>query len=101
MKSKERMLCALERGKPDRVPVTIHQWQQYHLDTYMDGMNALEAFRATGMDASIQYFEAMGQFWIPEAEKYALQTPQWQDQITVVDPNPDRKLVHHRITTPE
>jgi len=101
MKSKERMLCALEGGKPDRVPVTIHQWQQYHLDTYMDGMDALDAFKATGMDASIQYFEAMGQFWIPDAEKYTLETPQWRDEVTVVDADPDAKIVHHRIVTPE
>ena len=101
MTPKERMLAALHREKPDRLPATIHQWQQYHLEETMNGMDALEAFGATGMDASIQYFEAMGQFWIPEAEKYALQTPQWQDQITCVDPNPDRKIVHHKIITPE
>jgi len=98
---KERMLAALRREKPDRLPVTIHQWQQYHLDNYMSGMEALQAFQATGMDAAIQYFEAMGQFWIPDAEKYALQTPQWRDEIIVVDPDPDNKVVHHRIVTPE
>jgi len=101
MTPKQRMLAALHREKPDRLPVSIHQWQQYHLDTYMNGMDALDAFKATGMDAAIQYFEAMGQFWIPNAEKYALQTPQWRDEITVVDPNPDNKIVHHRIVTPE
>ena len=42
MQPKERMLRALRREKPDRLPVTIHQWQQYHLDKYMDGMDALE-----------------------------------------------------------
>jgi len=101
MTPKERMMRALHREKPDRLPATIHQWQQYHLDEFMEGVDALDAFKATGMDASIQYFEAMGQFWIPEAEKYALQTPQWQDEITVVDPNPDRKIVHHKIVTPK
>jgi hypothetical protein len=67
----------------------------------MGGMDALQAYRATGMDAAIQYFEAMGQFWIPNAEKYALQTPQWRDEIRVVDPNPDNRVIHHRIVTPE
>jgi hypothetical protein len=28
MTSKERMLRALAREKPDRLPVTVHQWQQ-------------------------------------------------------------------------
>ena len=101
MTPKQRILTALHRQKADRLPVTIHQWQQYHLDTYMNGMDALDAFQAIGMDASIQYFEAMGQFWIPNAEKYALQTPEWRDEITVVDPNPQNKIVHHRIVTPE
>ncbi|MHC4755433.1 MAG: uroporphyrinogen decarboxylase family protein, partial [Planctomycetota bacterium] len=101
MTSKERMMRALNREKPDRLPVTIHQWQQWHLDNYFDGMDALSAFKATRMDASIQYFEAMGQFWIPNAENYIVQTPQWQEEIEVVNPDPTDKLLHHTITTPE
>lgn len=93
-------MLALHREKPDRLPVTIHQWQGYHLDTYMDGMEPLDAFEATGMDAAIQYFEAMGQFWIPDAEKHLVQSPEWRDEIEVVDPDPDHKVIHHRITTP-
>ncbi|MBI5093476.1 MAG: hypothetical protein HZB26_13675 [Candidatus Hydrogenedentes bacterium] len=100
MTSKERMLRALRREKPDRLPVTVHQWQQFHLDQYMDGMDALSAFATTGMDASIQYFEAMGQFWIPNAERYVLQSQEWQDKITVIDPHPLHKELHHVITTP-
>ena len=101
MTSKERMIRALNREVPDRLPVTIHQWQQYHLDTYMDGMDAMSAFKATGMDASIQYFEAMGQFWIPNAEKYIVQTPQWCEEIEVVSDDPDSRLLDHTITTPQ
>ena len=83
MTSKERMLRAIRREKPDRLPVTIHQWQQYHLDHYMGGVDALEAFKATGMDAAIQYFEAMGQFWIPNAEQYVVQTPEWRENASM------------------
>ncbi|NSW75746.1 MAG: hypothetical protein HPY68_03030, partial [Candidatus Atribacteria bacterium] len=57
MTSKERMLIALEKGKPVRLPVTVHQWQKYHLDTYLGGMTDLEAFEYFGMDAAIQYFQ--------------------------------------------
>jgi uroporphyrinogen-III decarboxylase len=53
MTSKERMLTALAGGRPDRLPITIHQWQGYHLAHYMGGMDQYEAFRATGLDASI------------------------------------------------
>ena len=100
MTSKERMMRALAREKPDRLPVTIHQWQQYHLDTYLDGMNTLEAFKTCGLDASIQYFEAMGQFWIPNAEKYVVQSPQWCEDIEVVKDDPNEKILHRTITTP-
>ena len=101
MTSKERLMRALHREKPDRLPVTIHQWQQYHLDTCMDGMDALAAFQATGLDAAIQYFEAMGQFWIPNAEQYVVQTAQWREQIDVVDAHPDHKVLDHTIVTPD
>ncbi|MHC4461470.1 MAG: uroporphyrinogen decarboxylase family protein [Planctomycetota bacterium] len=95
------MMRALCREKPDRLPVTIHQWQQYHLDKYMNGMAPLSAFKAAGMDASIQYFEAMGQFWVPNAENYIVQTPQWQEEIKVVNADPRNKILHHTITTPQ
>jgi uroporphyrinogen decarboxylase len=101
MTSKERMMIALHRGKPDRVPVSIHQWQQYHLDTVMGGVDPLTAFKTVGLDAAIQYFETMGQFWIPDAERYVVQTPQWREDIEVVDADRDNRILHHTITTPE
>ena len=100
MTSKERMMLAVRGEKPDRLPVTVHQWQGWHLDHYMDGISTLEAFERTGMDAAIQYFEAMGQFWIPDAEKHIAQSDEWRDEITVVDPHPDHKVLHHTIHTP-
>jgi uroporphyrinogen-III decarboxylase len=100
MTSKERMLRALAREKPDRLPATIHQWQQYHLDRFMGRMDALTAFKATGLDASIQYFAAMGQFWIPGAEHFIVQTPEWRETIEVVDSDPENRLLNHTIHTP-
>lgn len=55
MTSKERMMIALHKEKPDRVPVTIHQWQPFHLKTIMGGMTELEAFAACGLDAAVTY----------------------------------------------
>lgn len=100
MTSKERLLRALAREKPDRLPATVHQWQKYHLDTYLGGVDALEAFRLTGLDAQIQYFEAMGQFWIPDAEKYVVSTPDWREEVRVIKDDPDDKLLDHTIHTP-
>ena len=68
MTGKQRMLAALDRQKPDRLPVSVHQWQPYHLDRFLDGIGALEAFQRFGMDAQIQYFESMGQFWLVDGD---------------------------------
>jgi uroporphyrinogen-III decarboxylase len=56
MNSKERMLIALNKGVPDRLPATIHQWQPYHLKTFMGGISDIEAFREVGLDAAITYY---------------------------------------------
>jgi hypothetical protein len=59
MTSKERLLRAPAREKPDRLPVAVRQWQQSHLATYLGGIDTLGACKTCGLDASIQYFEAM------------------------------------------
>jgi Uroporphyrinogen decarboxylase (URO-D) len=101
MTSKERMLCALERGKPDRLPVSIHQWQGYHLDKYLGGISAVDAFEKFGMDAQVEHFQDMGQFWLVDADTSKISIPNWRDEIKVVSANPDDRCNHHTITTPE
>ena len=101
MNSKERLMLALNKEKPDRLPATIHQWQGYHLDTFMGGITDLEAFRVTGLDAQIQYFEEMAQFWLVDADYSKLNTPEWRDQVTIVSNDPDNRVNHHTIYTPE
>ena len=100
MTSKERMMCALNREKPDRLPVTVHQWQGYHLETYLGGMTPLEAFRRFGMDAAVQYFADMGQFWLVDADYAKFSTPEWTDEVTIVSNHPDNRVYHHTIRTP-
>jgi len=101
MTSKERLMTALRRAKPDRLPVTVHQWQGYHLDKYLGGISALEAFQKFGMDAQIQYFESMGQFWLVDADFSKASTKDWIDEVDVVSDDPDNRVVHHIIRTPE
>jgi uroporphyrinogen decarboxylase len=100
MNSKERMMCAINGEKPDRMPVTVHQWQGYHLDTYMNGITPLEAFRQVGMDAAIQYFADMGQFWLVDADFAKFSTPDWKDEVIMVNKDPENRVYHHRIITP-
>ena len=44
MTSKERIYTVLSRGKPDRIPATIHCWMPYWLNNYLNGKDQLEAF---------------------------------------------------------
>jgi len=99
MNSKERMLLALNREKPDRLPVTVHQWQQYHLDVYMNGMTDLEACIKCGLDAQIQYPLEVGQFWLNDFTRF--NTKQWQDIARVTCNDPNNKIIEHEVTTPE
>ena len=77
MTRKERMLSALDGGKPDRMPCSIHQWQKYHLDKYLGGISDLEAFDRFGMDAQAQYFGEMGQTQ-DESASLKASSPQWK-----------------------
>lgn len=101
MTSKERLMLAINKEKPDRLPATVHQWQGYHLNRYMGGISDLEAFQLCGLDAQIQYFEDMAQFWLVDADFTKLNTPQWTDEPHLVSNDPENRIVHHRILTPE
>ncbi len=101
MTSKERLMRALNREKPDRLPVTIHQWQGYHLQEYLGGIEELEAFARFGMDAQIQYFQSMGQFWLVDADFTKVNTPTWTDEAEVIRNEPENRVVHHTIRTPD
>jgi len=99
MTSKERMLRALAREKPDRLPVTFHQWQPYHLQEYLGGMDDIEAFAKFGMDAQCQYFGEVGQ---TQDESAALKsrTSDWRVETKVVKSDPDDREAHYTIRTP-
>jgi len=100
MNSKERLLTALEGRKPDRMPVTVHQWQHYHLQKYLGGITELEACEKFGLDAQVQYFQTMGQFWVVDADFTKYSTPEWIDEVRVVKDDPDERIARHTITTP-
>lgn len=53
MTPRERLLTALERGKPDRLPVQVHNWMPYYLNNYLDGCDAYHAYARFGMDPVI------------------------------------------------
>lgn len=51
MTSRQRLLTALHRGIPDRLPVTTHHVLPYYLDKYMNGRPCRDFFDDFGFDA--------------------------------------------------
>jgi uroporphyrinogen-III decarboxylase len=100
MVPKERLMTALSKEKPDRLPISVHQWQDYHLKYYLNGISAIEAFRKFGMDAQIQYFGDTAQTMMSEYDSNKYSSPGWREEIKVISSNPDDHIEHHAIRTP-
>ena len=89
MTPKERMMTALHLGQPDRLPVTVHQWQPYHLKHFMGGVSPLEAFKECGLDASIQYLDAL-----------PVDDPNWRVKTETIASTPKGRRYRHTAVTP-
>jgi hypothetical protein len=90
MTGKERMLTALRCGVPDRLPVTIHQWQEFHLREFMGGLDQVEAFRAVGLDASVTP-------WVYRPAESA----NWHCTSEPLGRHGDETYTRHRVATSE
>ncbi|MFB3788937.1 MAG: uroporphyrinogen decarboxylase family protein [bacterium] len=99
MTPKERMMRALNREKPDRLPVSLHQWQKFHLDEYLGGISDIEAFEKFGFDAQAQYFGNTGQVQEGGASLSALASD-WILEEKVIDRDPNHRISHYTIHTP-
>ncbi len=53
MTSRERMLIALQNGRPDRLPCQVHGWMGYYLNHYLGGKDWYEANEMFGLDHAI------------------------------------------------
>ena len=92
MTSKQRLLTAINRGVPDRLPITTHHIMPYFLDKYMGGITNAQFFDRFDFDAIVwdtPYVVAEGQDWAGElvstdATKI-LQTSDWQVSCEDVD----------------
>ena len=51
MTSKQRLLCALNRGRPDRLPATTHHLMESFLRKHLGGASSLDFFDRFGLDA--------------------------------------------------
>ncbi len=53
MTSRERLLTALDNGRPDRMPCQVHGWMTYYLNHYLDGADWYQANDRFGLDHAI------------------------------------------------
>lgn len=53
MTSRERMLTALNNGRPDRLPCQVHGWMNYYLQHYLGGMDWWQAYARFGLDYAL------------------------------------------------
>lgn len=53
MTSRERMLTALQNGRPDRLPCQVHGWMNYYLNHYLGGIDWFQAYEKFDMDYAI------------------------------------------------
>lgn len=103
MTGKERMLTALRRGKPDRLPITIHQWQAYYLKNYLGGADQVEAFRLTGLDAAVTPWDVVtleeSPAWrvMTEGDRIRIETPSGELTSTFASNDYTTYVVEHLI----
>ncbi len=50
MTSRERLLTALNNGRPDRLPAQVHGWMEYYLKNYLNGADQWQAYEMFDMD---------------------------------------------------
>jgi len=91
MTSRERMLAALDNGRPDRLPCQVHGWMPYYLQHYLNGMDWYEAYEYFDMDHAIyvgpgyQYDEKDFANWQGERKDLGADSDQvshWEETIT-------------------
>ena len=111
MTSKQRMLTALERKVPDRLPVTTHHVMPYFLNKYMDGISNDEFFDSFGLDPIVWTVphkpdESAGQYYDPNQketgflESRRISTDQWRIESEEI-PDPQHKTTQYRFVTPD
>jgi uroporphyrinogen decarboxylase len=111
MDSKQRLLTALERKKPDRLPVTTHHVMPYFLKHTMGGISVQEFFDYFGLDP-IQWVDAQrpdpskGDYFDPvQQKKNSLQpgyicSDNWIIQKEDIS-DPKYNSVRYRCVTPK
>jgi hypothetical protein len=81
MTPRERILTALDNGKPDRLPGQVHNWMGYYLKNYLGGCDHFQAYERFGLDMAIY----VGPRFIYDEKDLA----KWQAERTNLGADPD------------
>jgi len=110
MTSRQRLLAALERQVPDRLPATTHHVMPSFLDRYMQGISSLEFFERFGLDAITWTVphrpdEQAGEYYDPQQEEIRflesrrIATDNWRVESEEV-PGGEYKTTRYSFVTP-
>jgi len=100
MTSRQRMLAALRRQMPDRLPATTHHLMPSFLDSYMGGISSDEFFGRFGLDAYTWLVPLQGQpgrSWL-DGNGHTV-SAQWRYESETI-PATDYHTLRWRIVTP-
>ena len=111
MISKQRMLAAIERKVPDRLPVTTHHVMQYFLDKYMNSISFDEFFDYFGLDPIVwtvphKPVETNVNFYDPDQddvgflESRRISSGNWRIEFSEI-PDPQYKTFRYNFITPK
>lgn len=70
MTPRERYLCALNRGQPDRLPATTLGWHYHSLPESLRGKTELEVYRHLGLEA-----------YVGGIHHAPSKSPQWREEV--------------------
>ncbi len=111
MSSKQRFLTALQRKRPDRLPVTTHHLMPSFLQTHMEGMSNQEFFDFLGLDpilwlSALKPDESRNEYLDPLRDKQKdpgmphFCSDNWQIRTEKIA-HPRNRVFRYRIFTPE
>ncbi len=108
MTSRERLLCALNNGRPDRLPCQVHGWMPYYLEHFLNGCDWYEANEKLGFDQAIyvspEYSYSQNDMANWQLKKSAVTTDAdgirgWEEEVTTPAGKLHRKLSQNDFTT--
>ncbi|GIL09057.1 MAG: hypothetical protein BroJett033_5680 [Chloroflexota bacterium] len=112
MTSRQRMLTALEGGKPDRLPVTTHHVMLAFLNKYMNGVAYHNFFDTFGLDAITwtvpykpdaskgEYFDPSQTFIHPLDHTHRVVSDNWRIETETL-PHADYNTTRYSFVTPK